>query len=204
MSQNFKVTEADPRDLDEISNLLQQRSMRPSDELWQEYCQTLSGPNPTSASGGAGKSETSIIIIDKIGLVRGFCIIRRRHHPTYGRLLDVPIIALEIGPNENEIARVIFDHMMDVSRRESTDALRFGISSPKAWAERVIPDLELRLTGTIMPLGIGRRAQPEPTLTATPIAAPTRQQSVGQICDLSIPYRTNVGCSSQPWLTASA
>ena len=204
MSQNFEVTQVDPRDLDGISRLLQQRSMKPSDELWQEYCGALSRSSLTSPHGDSDERETSVVITDKIGVVRGFCIVRRRHHPNYGRLLDVPIIAIEIGPNENEIARVIFDHMVDVSKREASDAVRFGRSSPTSWEERVVPDAELRLTGTIMPLAIGRRARPEPALTAPSIVASNRQQSVGRLCDRSIPYKTNVGWSPQPLLMAWA
>ena len=134
--------------------------MRPCDELWQEFRKTLLGPNSTSASAGVDKPETSLVVIDKIGVVRGFCIIRWRHHPNYGRLLDEPITALEIGPNENEIARAIFDHLVDVSTREASETLRFGRSSAKAWEERAIPDAELCLTGTTMPLGIGSPARP--------------------------------------------
>ena len=167
--------------------------MQPSDELWQEYCGGLSGPSSTSAHGDCEEPETSLVIIDKIGVVRGFCIVRRRHHPNYGQLLDVPIIALEIGPNQNEIARVTFDYLMDIATSEASDAVRYGRSSAKAWEERAIRDAELSLTGTIMPLGMGRPAPTQPTLTATPITAPSRQQSIGQLCDRSIPYRTNVG-----------
>lgn len=78
MSQNFEVTQVDPRDLDGISRLLQQRSMKPSDELWQEYCGALSQSSLTSPQGDSDERETSVVITDKIGVVRGFCIVRRR------------------------------------------------------------------------------------------------------------------------------
>ena len=154
MSPSFNVAEADPRDLAGISKLLDQTSLQPDKRLWEQYCETVSECEAGRPAGDACP-EASFVIVDKIGVVRGFFIVRQRRHPTYHRLLDVPIIAIEKGPSEHEIARATFDYLMDLAKRQQFDALRIGCARRAAWEERLVPDSALRLTGTIMPLNTG-------------------------------------------------
>lgn len=196
MSQNFEVIEADPKDLGGISLLLKQRSLHPDEKVWRQYCATMVA-SELRRTAGAVPEETSLIVIDKIGVVRGFCIVRRRRHPNYPRLLDVQVIAIEKGPNENQIARAFFDHLLSFARCQHFDAVLFGSSTSKSWGERTVPDGETRLAGTIMPLNIDRQGQCEPSKLSS-AASPIPLQSGGRSFDQSRSYRTDAG-SSPRW-----
>ena len=202
MSQNFEVIEADPKDLEGISLLLKQRSLHPDEKVWQQYCKTMVASELRRTAGAVPK-ETSLIVIDKIGVVRGFCIVRRRRHPNYPRLLDAPVIAVERGPNENAIARTIFDHLLHFAQCQHFNALRFGCSTSKSWEERTAPDGDTRLGGTIMPLNIDRQGQCEPSKLSN-AGSPIPQQSGGRSFDQSRSYRTDVGWSPRWYSRASA
>lgn len=191
MSQNFEVIEADPKDLEGISLLLKQRSLHPDEKVWQQYCQSMVASEFRRTT-GAVPEETSLIVIDKIGVVRGFCIVRRRRHPNYPSLLDAPVIAIEKGPNENEIARTLFDHLMSFAGCQDFDALRFGSSTPKSWEERTFADGDTRLGGTIMPLNTNRQgcelSKPSSAGSSIP------QRFGGHSFDQSKSCRIDVGC----------
>lgn len=193
MSQDFEVIEADPKDLDGISRLLRQRSMQPDDGLWKQYCATMSESESGIGLNSAFRRETSFVVIDKIGIIRGFGVTRQRRHPNYPRLLDVPVLAVEKGPNENEIARALFDHLLHIAERRQFDALRFGRGAPSCWKERTAADSELGITGTIMPLDINRHrdsGSPQPSSNSSP----TRQRFGDRSYDQSKSYSTDAGC----------
>jgi hypothetical protein len=196
MSQNFDVVEADPKDLEGISLLLEQRSLHPDKKLWQQYCETMV-LSELQRTAGAVPKETSLIVIDRIGVVRGLCIVRERGHPNYPRLLDVPVIAIEKGPNENQIARAFFDHLLSFARCQNFDALRFGANTSKFWAEQNVLDGDARLTGTIMPLNMNRQRLGELSKLSS-AGSPSLQRSGGHSFDQSRLYRTDVICSP-PW-----
>lgn len=182
MSQNFEVTEADQEDLEGISLLLKQRSLHPEEKLWERYCKTMVDSKRRHTA-GAVLEDTSLIVIDRIGVVRGFCIIRWRRHPNYPDLLDVPVIAIEKGPNENEIARTVFNHLLNFARCQNFDALRLGSSTTKFWEERTASACETRLAGTIMPLNInpqGRCELSRPARTGSPMLPHLEGRSFGQ------------------------
>lgn len=201
MSQDFEVIEADPKDLEGISQLLKQRALHPDENLWEQYRETMLG-SELQRSAGAEPKQFSLVVIDKIGIVRGFCMVRRRRHPNYPRLLDVPVIAIEKGPNENAIARTIFDHLLRFARGQHFDALLFGSSTPGCWGERAVPDGATRLGGTIMPLNINRQAHGEPSKPSN--AGSPIPQLGDHSFDRSRSYRTDASCSPRQYAKASA
>lgn len=203
MSQDFKVIEADPKDLDGISRLLRQRSMQPDDELWKQYCATMSESASGTVPNSAFRRETSFVVIDKIGIVRGFGVARSRRHPNYPRLLDVPVLAVEKGPNENEIARALFDQLLHVAERGQFDALRFGRGTPSSWEQRTVADSELGVTGTIMPLNNNRLADSDLPLPSSNSSL-MRQRFGDRSYDRSKLYRTDAGCSPRSHSMLSA
>jgi hypothetical protein len=202
MSQNFEVIAADPKDLAGISLLLKQRALHPDESLWEQYCKTMADPEPRGTR-GAAHEETSLIVIDKIGASRGFCIVRQRRHPNYPRLLDVPVIAIEKGPNENEIARAIFDHLFHFAQRQNCHAVRFGASTPQSWHQRIAPDYEMCSAGTIMPLNIDPQRQHESSKPSS-AGSPIPRQFDGRSFDQSRSYRTDVTCSPRWYSRISA
>lgn len=194
MSQDFTVIEADPKDLDGISRLLRQRSMQPDHGHWKQYCAAMGEAESDMAGNSPSERETSFVVIDKIGVVRGFGVARPRRHPNYPRLLDVPVLAVEKGPNENDIARTLFDHLLQIAEDRQFDALRFGRGSSRSWEERTAADCALGVTGTIMPLNIKRftdSRSPQPSNASSLI----RPRFGDRSYDQSRLYRTDGGCS---------
>lgn len=147
MRQNFEVIEASRNDLPEISELVVQHYGLAHESSWNDFCANIHCPPDTERL-----SDGSFIVIDRIGAIRGFFIIRKRPHGCYRNLLDVPVVVVESGPNEGEIARTTFDYLLDHAKREGCDALRLGPSDPDDWAEVTTCTSADLLTGSIMPL----------------------------------------------------
>jgi hypothetical protein len=200
MSRDFRVIYADYSDLAGILALLKQRSLAPDEPRWKIFCETLSC---NEAETDTLRQQTPFIVVDRIGVSRGFFTLRRCSYPTYPNLLDVAIVAVERGPNENRIARTIFDHVLDLADRQQFDALRFGCGMAKAWEQQLAPDSEAPLGGTIMPLRIRPQMEREPS--KSPGAAPlSHQPFVGRSADRSLSYRTDANCSRRSRLMLSA
>ena len=202
MSHNFEVIEADSKDLEGIPLLLKQRSLHPGEKLWQQYCQAMAD-SWLRRTDGAVPEEISLIVVDKIGVIRGFCTLCQRRHPIYPRLLKVPIIAIEKGPNETEIAQAFFDHLLNFARGQHFDAVLFGNSTRKSWGERTVPDGDTCLGGTLMPLNIDRQRQCEPSKHSN-AGSLIPLQFGGRSFDQSRSRRTDVNCSPRRYTRALA
>jgi hypothetical protein len=177
MVGNFSVVATRPEDLDEISCLLDTCHANPPDAALPMLHDCIGSPRQRLLSQGNGSPDESRIVVDRSGAIRGFCVTRRLHHPLHGDLLDVPVLAIEDGPNRDEIARVLLDDLIETADHTCCDALRVLPWTPDTW-RRWLSNAEVGTcdVGIVMPLlPRGRRqrslnhgfTQKEPDATAS-------------------------------------
>jgi hypothetical protein len=54
-------------------------------------------------------------------------------HAVYPNILDVPVLLIEQGPNEDAICSTLFEYVTDLARETSHDAVRFHRSAVGSW-----------------------------------------------------------------------
>jgi len=181
MGRDFRVINADIKDFDAAFALLERRALHPDEKRWRRFCDTLSCSETKVDTLNQAMPFT---VVDKIGMPRGFFILRRRSHLLYPRLLDMPLAAVEHGPNENHIARAIFDYVIDFAGHRQFDAVHFGRAS-KVCEQQLASDAGARLDGTIMPLCSRPQRQSDPSKSST-MAKPLYRSRLGRPFDQSL------------------
>jgi hypothetical protein len=153
MMRDFSVMAARSDDRDAVAEFLQSCNAYPSDQTWQRTEPLFVGGKRDANEPEKSSWGSACIAVDRTGAVRGFCIWRRFHHPTYRDLFDVPILIVEKSPNSDEIARAIFDHLAALARGACVDAIRFLRFDATVWDRLHKAREQERVdVGVIMPL----------------------------------------------------
>lgn len=164
MAGDFSVMASHPDDLGGIIHFLDSHAASPPDAAWPQIHECIIDLQPEDEPQRRFPRNGSYIVVDRNGAIRAFCMTRWLHHPVHRDMLDLPVIVMEDGPNRNEIARTLFDHLVKMARAAACDAVRFPSPAPDVWRRWLDVDrIGQPETGMIMPLSV---AQPHAVASA--------------------------------------
>jgi hypothetical protein len=100
---------------------------------WRELCLAQ---NPLALR----EAEKVIIALNARGYVKGLCVYCVRDHPTYGRLLDIPLFIVASAADAEGAAEDFLNFLRKVCDASVCSGIRFWTLSPDAWRRRFDPE----------------------------------------------------------------
>ncbi|MBX4908814.1 MULTISPECIES: hypothetical protein [Rhizobium] len=127
---DFTVAPAQECDWPDLERFLDAGGAMPPPAVWQELKQlTVEYPAGMTHRG----SNQMLIAVDRVGMIRGFCLLQRTQQWPYHEVLDVPVLIVEEGANQNAICRALYDYATEIARKYAVRTVHFRRLAKDCW-----------------------------------------------------------------------
>lgn len=128
---NFTVAPAQEADWPDLERFLDAAGAMPPPAIWQEFKQLTAKQQPVDMKHRS--LNQMLIAVDRLGMIRGFCLVRCIRQWPHQQVLDVPVLIVEEGENQNTICRALYDHATEIARTNVIRTVHFHRLAKDCW-----------------------------------------------------------------------
>lgn len=127
---NFTVAPAQEADWPDLERFLNAAGAMPPPAIWQELKQ-FTAKQPVDVKHRS--LNQMLIVVDRLGMIRGFCLVQCIRQWPHHRVLDIPVLIVEDGENQNTICRALYDHATEIARTNAIRTVHFHRLAKDCW-----------------------------------------------------------------------
>jgi hypothetical protein len=138
MSLSYLVEPIGPETGDRAYPLAQAAMPTLSKPEWRRFCGSHGSAEGRPAP--VGEREEVVVARNAKGYVKGLCVYALRDHPTYGRLIDVPLFIASSAADAEGVTEELIDFLRGACDQFVCSGIRFWATDQETWAHRSSPD----------------------------------------------------------------